>query len=125
MMHLYEYAIIRLVPRVERQEFVNVGVIVFAKDLNCIEIKITNDLSKALVLHPLLDLAAVEHHLQAYAQIANAAQPLSPISAYDTASRFRWLTAQRSTLIQSSPVHSGYAEDMRKCLANIYEEMVG
>lgn len=105
---VYEYAVIRVVPRVEREEFINVGVIVFCKRTRFLETAVSLDLKKLKCLDPEADAAVIEDNLRAFCEIAAGERhSRSGIAALDAAARFRWLTATRSTLIQCSKVHPG------------------
>ncbi|MGC4036117.1 MAG: DUF3037 domain-containing protein [Chitinophagaceae bacterium] len=97
--HLFEYAIIRIVPRVEREEFLNVGVIVYCKTKNFLEMTYTLDEQRLLALFPDVDIADVKRHLEAFEKITIADPESGPIAALDIPSRFRWLTAKRSTVL--------------------------
>jgi hypothetical protein len=121
---IYEYAIIRLVPRVDREEFINVGVIIFCKVSNFIGVKINLNEERAKSLFPALDLEAVAENLASFQSIVKGAKEGGPIAEYDVASRFRWLTAKRSTVIQTSVIHSGLTNDEEATLENLFNEMV-
>ncbi|MCF3109149.1 DUF3037 domain-containing protein [Niabella sp. CC-SYL272] len=107
---VYEYAVIRVVPRVEREEFINVGVIAFCKKTRYLESLISINREKLHCVHPEIDLECIESNLRAFREIA-AGDPKSGsgIALLDAPSRFRWLTATRSTMIQCSKVHPGKA----------------
>jgi len=123
--HLYEYAIIRLVPRVEREEFINIGVIVYCKELSYLDCKYHLNENR---LHCLttkeLDIPELKAHLDSFVGIAKGIKNNHPISALDPGSRFRWLTAIRSTIIQSSRIHPGRAKDPAKAFTDLFEKMV-
>lgn len=107
---LYEYAIIRIVPRVEREEFVNAGVLLYAKQSDYLGCSFKLFEHKVLALHPEADVDLLRTQLEAFARIAAGDKTCkSSIARQDTASRFRWLSANRSTIIQCSPIHPGYA----------------
>ena len=122
--HLFEYAVIRVVPRVEREEFLNVGIILYCrakKFLNCIY---QLDTQKLQVLCSTLDCGDVEGHLRSIEQICQGEKGSSPIAVLDIASRFRWLTATRSTIVQSSKVHPGFCTDPAQTLQKLFEKLV-
>jgi len=122
---LFEYAIIRVVPRVEREEFVNIGVILFCKRQNLLQTRITIDDNRLLALFPGLDINMVKSYATALERIAaGEIQSNSPIAALDTPSRFRWLTATRSTIIQTSKVHPGLCTNFEHQLDHLHREMV-
>lgn len=122
--HLFEYALIRLVPRVEREEFINVGVILYCRQKKYLECKILLDEKRAIALNPEVDVNEVRDNLLSIEKICRAEKDGGPIAKLDVASRFRWLTATRSTMIQSSKVHPGLCTDPDKLLEHLFETMV-
>ena len=122
--HLYEYAVIRVVPRVEREEFVNVGVILCSKKEKFLESKIHLDERKLLALDPEVDLALLQDYLNSFTKICEGKKSSSPIAGMDPASRFRWLTAQSSSMIQTSRPHGGLTEDLKKTLDELFVQFV-
>ncbi len=120
----FEYAIIRVVPRVEREEFLNVGVIVFCKRPAFLEMKYVLDEKKILALYPKIDLEDVRQHLQAFEQISKGNKEAGPIALLDYAARFRWLTAKRSTVVQTSAVHPGICSDAEQTVEKLLEQLV-
>ncbi|MFT3843516.1 MAG: DUF3037 domain-containing protein [Lacibacter sp.] len=122
--HLFEYAVIRVVPRVEREEFLNVGVIVYCKRPAFLQTMYTLSEQKLLTLFPGVDIAEIKSHLEAFEQISKGESKDSPIAALDIASRFRWLTAKRSTVVQTSAVHSGLCKNPEETVAHLHEQLV-
>jgi len=122
--HLFEYAIIRIVPRVEREEFLNVGVIMYCAEKNFLETKYELNKEKLSVLSTELDFDDLEQRLYAFEQICKGTEEGGPIGKLPVASRFRWLTAARSTIVQTSPVHPGLCNDPQETLDKLYEELV-
>ncbi len=122
--HLFEYALIRLVPRVEREEFINVGVILYCRQKKYLECKILLDEKRAIALNSEVDVNEVRENLLSIEKICRAEKDGGPIAKLDVASRFRWLTATRSTMIQSSKVHPGLCTDPDKLLEHLFETMV-
>jgi len=122
--HLFEYAIIRVVPRVEREEFFNVGVILYCADENFLKTKCELNKEKLSVLSNELDFDDLEQRLYAFEQICKGTEAGGPIGKLPIASRFRWLTAARSTIVQTSPVHPGLCNDPQETLDKLYEELV-
>ena len=112
--HLFEYAIIRIVPRVEREEFLNAGVVLYCKDLKFLDTKYTVNREKLNALCADVDCNEEEEHLKSFEKISKGQKDGGPIAALDLASRFRWLTATRSTIIQTSKVHPGFCEDAKE-----------
>jgi hypothetical protein len=119
----FEYAILRIVPRVEREEFVNVGVIVYCKDQHFLKVKISIDEKKLQALSHDIDLPEITSHLESFRQIADGSGS-GPIAQLDMGSRFRWLTATRSTVLQTSKVHPGKCIDPADKLNRLFEEYV-
>lgn len=122
---LFEYAVIRFVPRVEREEFLNVGVILLCKQRNFLQVRHAVDPQRLSVLCPGFDWEELAAHLQAFARIAAGDASAGPIAQLDVVSRFRWLTAQRSTVIQSSKVHPGLCCEPADVLGRLFNELVG
>ena len=122
--NLFEYAVIRLVPRVEREEFINVGVILYCPKLKFLEAKIALNHRKVLSFDENFDCEEVEKNLQAIIKICAGDAEAGPIAKLDMASRFRWLTAIRSTVIQSSKVHPGFCVSPKESLENLFSTLV-
>ncbi|WP_339868060.1 DUF3037 domain-containing protein [uncultured Algoriphagus sp.] len=122
--HLYEYAIIRVVPRVEREEFINVGVVICHWKRNFLACKIHLNTQKLLMLDPHADVEMIALNLASFEKICTGSEAGGNIASMDLASRFRWLTAVRSSIIQTSRPHSGTAEDLEKTLECLFEENV-
>ncbi len=122
--HLFEYALIRLVPRVEREEFVNVGVVVCCKRQNFIQCRIQLPAEKLLALDPDADLSLFKSYLSSFEKICAGTKMGNPIALQDAASRFRWLTAVRSSMLQTSRPHGGFTEDLEKTLDDLFQEYV-
>lgn len=121
---LFEYAIIRVVPRVERGEFLNVGVIVYCASKNFLQLKYTLNKERLLALSADLDFIELEQTLHSFDQVCKGSADGGPIAKLPLASRFRWLTAARSTVIQTSPVHPGLCNNMEHTIEKLYAEMV-
>ena len=118
--NLFEYAVIRLVPRVEREEFINVGIILYCPKLKFLEAKITLHHHKVLPMHQSFDCKEIEKNLEAIIKICAGDASAGPIAKLDMASRFRWLTATRSTVIQSSKVHPGFCISPKESLEKLF-----
>jgi hypothetical protein len=121
---LFEYAIIRVVPRVEREEFINIGVILYCAKQKFLKIQYTIDAARLQALFVSLDIAELELHLLALEKICEGGKNGGPIGMLDVPSRFRWLTATRSTIVQTSKVHPGFCIDAQHCLDKLYRTMV-
>lgn len=122
--YLYEYALIRVVPRVEREEFINVGVILFCTKQKFLKVLFTIDQYRLEALSGDVDLVELEAHLNALSKICAGEKEGGPIGTLDLPSRFRWLTATRSTIIQSSKVHPGFCMDVAGTLERLFRTMV-
>lgn len=122
--HLFEYAIIRIVPRVEREEFLNVGVILYCADYDFLKTKFELNKEKLLVFSTELDMNDLKERLQAFEQICSGKTGGGSIAELPIASRFRWLTAARSTILQTSSVHPGLCTDPQQTLDKVYDELV-
>ena len=122
--HLYEYAVIRVVPRVEREEFLNVGVILFCKKAKFIKMLFVIGESKIKLFSSELDLEQVQLNLDSFQKIAHGDKNGGPIAQFEMPERFRWLTALRSSVIQTSRPHSGLSNDLEKTTERLFKEMV-
>lgn len=123
-LYAYEWSVLRVVPRVERGEFVNVGVVVYCHRLDYLQAALCGDLTRAEALAPALDIAAVERHLE-WVRALCAGDPSAGTSGRRSpGDRFRWLVAPRSTVVQPSPVHPGLTSDPGRELADLFTRMV-
>ena len=120
----FEYAIIRLVPKVEREEFFNVGVILFSKRKKFLGIKYHINTDKLKALAPDLELEFLNTYLNAWELICEGKAAGGKIGEFETSDRFRWLAACRSTIIQSSKIHPGLCENPEAELKDIFEKYV-
>jgi hypothetical protein len=120
----YDYAIVRVVPKVERAEFINVGVIVSCPGRDVLLARIEVDERRLIALDPTLDLEAVRTHLAAIPTICAGGEPAGPIGRLSQRERFYWLVAPRSTIIQTSPTHTGSACDLEAVVERLLQTMV-
>ena len=120
----FDYAMVRVVPRVEREEFINVGVILFCRTRRFLQARIALNRSRLANFYPWGDLDEVERHLVIIPQICAGAPEAGPIGQLSLAERFHWLVAPRSTMIQTSPVHTGLCTDPAAILNHLFETMV-
>lgn len=120
----YSYAIVRIVPHVEREEFVNAGVIVFCDALDYLAARVELDEPRLLALTPDVDLTVVRRHLAAIPRICAGAAEGGSIGALPLRERWHWLVAPRSTILQTSPAHTGLSEDPDGELARLFERVV-
>jgi hypothetical protein len=123
-MHLFEYAVLRVVPRVEREEFLNVGVIVYCRSLGFLETRFALPEAKLLAIAPDLDLEEITTRLQVFERICRGRATGGTIGQLPIAERFRWLTATRSTVVQSSAVHPGRCLDAAEKLTQLFAQLV-
>ncbi len=121
---LYEYAVIRVVPRVEREEFLNVGLILFCKRARKIHVRFEVDHTRLATLFPQIDLVQLRHNLDAFVKIAHGMKTGGPIAQFEVAERFRWLTAIRSSVIQTSRPHPGLCRDLDNTFERLFTELV-
>ncbi|WP_159024253.1 DUF3037 domain-containing protein [Formosa sp. L2A11] len=121
---LYEYAVIRVVPRLEREEFINIGIILFSKQSKFITVLHQIPTEKIKLFSEDFDTDQLELNMTAFATIANGACKKSPIALMDIPSRFRWLTAIRSSAIQTSRPHPGMCHDLEKTSQRLFKELV-
>ncbi|SDG13756.1 Protein of unknown function [Sinosporangium album] len=119
---VYEYAVIRVVPRVERGELINAGVIVYCQPRDYLCAKVELDGVRLHALDPHADLTAVRHALTAY-ELACAGRD-GAVAGQSPGSRFRWLTAPRSTIVQTGPVHAGLTTDPAAELKRLFSVLV-
>jgi hypothetical protein len=122
--HNFEYAVIRIVPQVEREEFLNVGVIVYCRQHRFLQMLYTLNEERLLTFNPKAEINEIRSHLEAYKQIAEGHPDAGPIACLDIATRFRWLTAKRSTIVQSSAVHPGLCTDPQTTLDKLHQQLV-
>ena len=123
-MRSFDYGVIRIVPRVEREEFVNAGVILFCFERDFLEACVALDPQRVLALFPAADLATIEDHLQTVPRICKGGEGSGPIGKLSQRERFHWLVAPRSTMLQVSPVHTGLCEDPLMALDELMRAMV-
>ena len=121
---MFEYTIIRVVPRVERGEFLNVGVIVYCSSQNFLETRFKVDEVRLRAISAELDMPELTVRLKAFKQICAGGNDAGPIGKLPIASRFRWLSAARSTVIQTSPIHPGLCNDASEILSRLYMQLV-
>ena len=122
--NLFEYAVIRVVPRVEREEFINVGIILFCAKQKFLKAVICLNEDKLLALAPCMEIHFLNDNLNAIIKICEGGKHAGPIGLLDNASRFRWLTATRSTVVQASKVHPGFCEDAEETLQKLVQQLV-
>ncbi len=121
----FDAAILRVVPRVEREEFVNVGVVLFCQARGFLEARVELDPPRLEALAPgLVDLREIEQHLEHILRVCAGDPAAGPLSQLSPLERFHWLVAPRSTVIQVSPVHSGFCADPVAALDHLMETMV-
>lgn len=122
--YFYEYAVIRLLPKVEREEFLNVGVLLYCKRPPFLKALCTINEAKLTLFDSELDLGDIKQNLQAFHKICEGNAVGGPMAMEDAASRFRWLTAERSSSIQTSRPHHGFSNNLSKTLERLFKELV-
>jgi hypothetical protein len=121
---LYEYAVIRVVPRVEREEFINAGVILYCAQKKFLQCKYRLNDERFVVFCDTNCLDEVKEHLIAFEMICSGSSDSGPIGKLPPAERFRWLTATRSTILQTSKVHPGLCDDPATMLEHLFKQLV-
>lgn len=122
--HLFEYAVIRVVPRVEREEFINIGIILYCPSLGFLQTSIFLNKDRFCAFTEDIDLEELEKNLEAFKRICKGGPDGGAIGKLSLASRFRWLTATRSTILQTSPVHLGLCPDPKDKLDRLLNQLV-
>lgn len=121
---IYEYAVIRLVPKVEREEFFNIGLVMFSKKEKFIRVEFYLCPDKFKLMHSKLDYEDIIHNLESFQKIANGDKDGGPIALLNIPERFRWLTAVRSAVVQTSRPHPGKSKDLDATFGKLFEELV-
>jgi hypothetical protein len=120
----FDYAVVRVVPHVEREEFINAGIILFCADLDFLAARVELDEARLVALAPNADVALVLRHLEAIPRICSGGPDGGPIGALALRERWQWLIAPRSTIIQTSAAHAGLAEDCEEVLERLMASIV-
>ncbi len=120
----FDYAVIRIVPRVERQEFINAGVVVFCLEKRYLDARIHLDPARLKALWPEVDIDLVRHHLEAVVRICAGDPSAGPIAKLPQRERFHWLVSARSTILQPSPVHTGLCDETDSILDRLAKELL-
>lgn len=120
----FDYAVVRVVPRVEREEFLNAGVILFCLERDVLAARVELDRRRLAALWPEADAALLEEHLAAIPRICAGGEGAGPIGELSARERWHWLVAPRSTIVQVSPVHSGLCDDPLRALDHLFQRMV-
>lgn len=123
-MHSYDYAVLRVVPSVEREEFINAGVVLHCPEQAFLDCRVEFQERRLRALCPDLDLELVRQHLQAFPRVCAGDPDAGPIARLSRRERFSWLVAPRSTMIQVSPVHSGVCETPAAILEELFDRLV-
>lgn len=121
---LFEYAVIRVVPHVEREEFINIGVILLCSAQKFLGTALHIDEERLRALCRRLDVDTLKAHVASFEKICNGEAGSGPIGRLPAAERFRWLTSARSTVLQTSQVHPGLCDDPAETLKNLFEQLV-
>lgn len=122
--NLFEYAVIRVVPKVEREEFLNVGVVVYCAQRKLLQAKFQLDEKRLISFCGNCDVQEISEYLQSFEKICAGSADSGPIGKLPIAERFRWLTATRSTVVQTSKVHTGLADNVHGIIDRLYDQLV-
>lgn len=122
---IYEYAVIRVVPRVEKEEFLNAGIILSCPEKDFLEAKIKLDETRLKSFDPEIDIEMIKSHLSTIPDICEGGYSAGGLAKLNKRERFRWLTSPKSTIIQISSVHSGYCKEPAEEISHLLEKMVG
>lgn len=122
--YLYEYAVVRIVPQVEREEFLNIGVILYCPKKGFLQVRYKLDEARLKAFSGKLEVAELAEYLQTLERICIGGKDAGPIGILPIASRFRWLTATRSTIIQTSKIHPGFCVEPQETLNRLHELLV-
>ncbi len=122
--HLYEYAVIRVVPKVEREEFINVGLILYSKRQKYLRIKYHIPVEKIKSFCAEFDLEQLQINLDSFVAICEGKKNAGPIAQFEKDERFRWISAVKSSSIQTSRPHSGFSENLDQTFEKLYNELV-
>ena len=120
----FDYAVVRVTPRVDREEFVNAGVILFCLERRFLGSRVHMDESRLRALWPEVDLELVRSRLDAVVKVSSGAEDGGPVARLSQRQRFHWLVAPRSTIVQVSPVHTGMSDDPEACLEELFRKLV-
>lgn len=123
--HLFEYAVIRVVPHVEREEFLNVGIVLYCPNEKFLQTKFELNEERLRILCAKLDMQELKDHITSFERICAGGQDAGAIGKLPLADRFRWLTATRSTVLQTSHVHPGLCTNAGEMLVHLYVQLVG
>ena len=122
--HLFEYAVIRIVPRVEREEFLNAGVVLYCPAQGFLQTMYELPRQRLQIFSIEVDMPELEERLLAFTKVCAGRAEGGIIGKLPIAARFRWLTASRSTIVQTSPVHTGLCSDAQQTLTRLYNQLV-
>lgn len=121
----FDYAVLRVVPRVEREEFINAGIVLFCREQRFLGARVYLDEVRLRALWPEADVELTHRHLGAFVKVCNGDSDAAPIALLSQSERFHWLVAPRSTIIQVSPVHSGLCEAPEQTMEHLFQQLVG
>ncbi len=122
--HLYEYAVIRYVPRIEREEFINIGLVMMCKRRRWIRLRLDINATRINAFAPGTDIDAIEGQLKSFCDIARGYSQAGPIAMLEPEERFRWLTAVKSAMLQTSRPHPGHCTDLEATFDRLMAELV-
>ena len=120
----FDYAVVRVSPRVEREEFVNAGVILFCLERKFLGARVHLDEGRLRALWPEVDVELIRSRLEAVVKVSSGAEDGGPVARLSQRQRFHWLVAPRSTIVQMSPVHTGVSDNPEVCLEELFRQLV-
>ncbi|HEY4655728.1 MAG TPA: DUF3037 domain-containing protein [Cyclobacteriaceae bacterium] len=121
----FEYAVVRVVPHVEREEFFNAGIVLYCPDQKFLDTRFQMHEDMLRVFCDKLDIAGLKEHIAAFERVCKGGKDAGQIGKLPIAERFRWLTSPRSTVLQTSIPHPGLCDDAREMLEHLFEQLVG
>ena len=122
--HVFEYAVVRVVPIVEREEFINIGVVLFCNKMQYLDVRFHLDEARLQAFCCTLDVAELQGYANSFARIVQGNKKGTVIESLPQSGRFRWLTAKRSSIIQTSPVHPGLTDNPSDVLDRLFKQLV-
>ncbi|HEY0073475.1 MAG TPA: DUF3037 domain-containing protein [Abditibacteriaceae bacterium] len=120
----FDYAVIRIVPRVEREEFLNAGIVLYGATQRFLQAQVEVDKARLAAFAPWMEIEEIEEHLAAIPLICKGGKESGPVGLMEQRARFHWLVAPRSTIVQTSPAHSGMAHNLNEALEHLMNCMV-
>jgi Protein of unknown function (DUF3037) len=121
----YDYAIVRLVPYVHLESFLNIGIVIHSRTANYLAARFVDDMSRVAAFAPAIDIRILQRYLEAYCRVCKGGPDAAPIGLLPASERFHWLTAPRSAVMQTSPVHPGRCRELDGELERVFKMALG